>query len=462
MLQKAVNKFSGKMEFTTAGSVLSESEGSAMLAPTNRKTVVLSCFACSPLLGSEPGVGWRWALELSKRYRVIVLTHAHFRTHIELPAYRQLLSEPGRQLEFLYFVPSQFGLHPQIQLNSRVFYTWWQWRVRSVVRALCKATPVDLIHHLTWGTYRFPVFLGGLGPPLVLGPLGGGDVAPQHFYAGLPARERLREGVRALSLGLTRVDPFVQAGLAGAALIFCKTDETLHGIGARHRSRALVAPEIGAPEVPEQVLANWGDPLASSPKTKCVEPCDAPFKLLYAGRLLGMKGVVLLMATLKVLVAQGRQVQLLLAGDGPMRTMMEARVRELDIVSSVKFLGMLPRAELMDLYADADLFFFPSLHDSSGNVVLEAMSRALPVLCLDLGGPKHYVTPESAVVVTTTGLQLDEVVARFAFEITRLMDDRPRLLRMKKAAVAHAQTQTWASKVWGVYRHIERQFEWAE
>lgn len=450
------------MEFTIADSVPSAPEAAAALAPTNRRTVLLSCYACSPLLGSEPGVGWRWALELSKRYRVIVLTHAHFRTHIELPAYSQLLREPGRQLEFVYFVPNQFGLRPQIQLNSRVFYTWWQWRARAVVRALCRATRVDLIHHLTWGTYRFPVFLGGLGAPLVLGPLGGGDVAPQHLYGGLPARERWREGIRALSLGLTRVDPFVQAGLARAALIFCKTDATLQGIGVRHRGRAVVAPEIGAPEVPEKVLADWGGPVVSTADPATGELSKAPFRLLYAGMLTGMKGVVLLLATVRAIVEQGRQVELLVAGDGPMRSMMEARARELGIVSQVKFLGMLPRSELMELYAGADLFFFPSLHDSSGNVVLEAMSRALPVLCLDLGGPKHYVTPESAVVVSTAGLQLNEVVASFANEITQLMDDRQRLFRMKKAAVAHAQTQTWASKVWGVYRQIEHHFEWAE
>lgn len=40
-----------------------------------RRHILLSAYACSPLWGSEPGVGWQWALELSKRHDVTVITH---------------------------------------------------------------------------------------------------------------------------------------------------------------------------------------------------------------------------------------------------------------------------------------------------------------------------------------------------------------------------------------------------
>ena len=49
-----------------------------------RKRVLLSCFACSPIWGSEPGVGWRWLIELAKRHDVELVTHAYFREHLEL------------------------------------------------------------------------------------------------------------------------------------------------------------------------------------------------------------------------------------------------------------------------------------------------------------------------------------------------------------------------------------------
>ena len=51
--------------------------------------------------------------------------------------------------------------------------------------------------------------------------------------------------------------------------------------------------------------------------------------------------------------------------------------------------------KLFDQYQTHDLFVYPSLHDSSGNVVLEALSFGLPVVCLDLGGPAQIVTADS-------------------------------------------------------------------
>jgi glycosyltransferase involved in cell wall biosynthesis len=55
----------------------------------------------------------------------------------------------------------------------------------------------------------------------------------------------------------------------------------------------------------------------------------------------------------------------------------------------------LPQEKLFEQYQTHDLLVYPSLHDSSGNAVLEALSFGLPVVCLDLGGPAQIVTSES-------------------------------------------------------------------
>jgi glycosyltransferase involved in cell wall biosynthesis len=407
-----------------------------------RRTVLLSAFACSPLWGSEPGVGWHWAMELADRHDVIVLTHGYFREHIE----STLINGNPRGLQFHYLTPPSFGLHPHRQLNSRLFYAWWQWLARKRVRALCSTLKVDLLHHLTWGTFRFPTFLGGLGVPLVMGPLGGGDVAPMRLYQGLPLLVRAREGLRAASLLLTRFDPLVRQALAAADLIFCKTDDTRRALPGRHSQRALVATEIGAPEVDLRV--------------RSARVSAQHFKLLYAGRLIGLKGVLLLLGTMKLLQEAGHAVQLQLAGDGPLKPLLQAQTKALGIASQVQFLGALPREQLLDLYGQSDLFFFPSLHDSSGNVVLEALSRGLPVICLDLGGPKHYVTPECGVVVSTAGQSRVQVEQAFADVIAKLIGDPKRLAHMSEQAASYARAQTWQACVSSTYQTIERRLAW--
>ena len=54
------------------------------------------------------------------------------------------------------------------------------------------------------------------------------------------------------------------------------------------------------------------------------------------------------------------------------------------------------RARSAELYRRHHALLYPSLHDSSGNVVLEALFHGLPVVCLDLGGPAEIVDPRAA------------------------------------------------------------------
>ena len=411
---------------------------------SRRRRILLSCFSCSPLWGSEPGVGWNWLKELAKHYDVVLLTHSFFKEHLE----PELCARPIANLELHYCSAPAFGVHPHKQLNSRIFYIWWQWNLARRVKQLIRTQSFDLIHHLTWGTFRFPTFLGRLGVPLVMGPLGGGEVAPMKFYAGLPLKTRVREWVRAMSLHLARLDPLAMWGPRAASLVLCKTEETLRALPASLRARALIAPEIGSPEVD----VSCRRPLSSD--------ANRPFKLLYAGQITGWKGVAFLLHSMSLLVHAGHDVELDMAGSGPLHGYMEKEILRLGLDDRVHLLGMLPRPDLMKLYAQADLFVFPSLHDSSGNVVLESLSRGLPVVCLDLGGPKYYVTPECGTVVSTQGLSRTEVESGLAKAISELMKNPTRRAEMSAAALVQASLQTWESRVINAYELIEKTLSW--
>lgn len=55
-----------------------------MLTKDNKKkTFLMSAYACEPGEGSEPGVGWNWAIELAKKHNVIVITRENNRDKIE-------------------------------------------------------------------------------------------------------------------------------------------------------------------------------------------------------------------------------------------------------------------------------------------------------------------------------------------------------------------------------------------
>lgn len=113
---------------------------------------------------------------------------------------------------------------------------------------------------------------------------------------------------------------------------------------------------------------------------------DGPFHFLSVARLQPKKGLHVLLDACALLKEQGEAFTLTLVGDGPERERLAARARERGILDQVTFCGALPQAEVLPLYARADLFVLPCLiapdgdRDGLPNVILEALASGLPVV----------------------------------------------------------------------------------
>jgi glycosyltransferase involved in cell wall biosynthesis len=77
-------------------------------------------------------------------------------------------------------------------------------------------------------------------------------------------------------------------------------------------------------------------------------------------------------------------VDLVMAGDGPLRDELEARARELKVHERVHFLGI--RTDVPELMRAADAFALTSLSEAASLTLLEAMASALPVIATNVGG----------------------------------------------------------------------------
>ncbi len=401
--------------------------------------ILLSASACSSEWGSEPGVGWRWAETLARDHEVVVLTHKFFEAHL-----RTAPKNPSSNLSYRYISVPTFGLSERVYLNSRLYYVFWQFYCLLYCLRTGLHKDVDLIHHLTLGTFRFPSFLGLLGKPFFMGPLGGGERAPTRLGRSAPLRNRLIERVRICGILFSKFDPGVWLNCLSSTLIFCKTEESRTALPSIFWKKCRIRQEIGI-QMPAQ---------PDSPSPRRNEDSSRPLRALYAGKLIGLKGVHFAIEAVAEARRRGSDVTLTIAGEGPLQAWLVELARKAGVADSVEFLGHLDRASLLTAYADADVFVFPSLHDSSGNVVLEAMGAGLPVICLDLGGPKSFVSETTGFIVGASSMTVAQIPPAIANRLIELASDRPLLQRLSAAAVQRRTDFLWEKQVSRVYDDI--------
>lgn len=155
--------------------------------------------------------------------------------------------------------------------------------------------------------------------------------------------------------------------------------------------------------------------------------------LLHVGRLAVEKDIGTLVAAFRQVHERlGDRVAFAVAGDGPKR----AAVHE--GLPFARHYGFLERNTLANLYADADLFVFPSPTETCGLVALEAMAAGLPVIASDQGGVQENVRPGLNGLLVAAGN-----AEAFAGAIEWLCRDAGQRAAMAQAARAFAVPRDW-------------------
>ncbi len=109
--------------------------------------------------------------------------------------------------------------------------------------------------------------------------------------------------------------------------------------------------------------------------------------VLYVGRLAAEKNLELAIAAFQSIRRARPDARLILVGDGPMTSRLRARH------PAFVYCGMRQGEDLAAHYASADLFLFPSLTETFGNVVLEAMASGLAMAAFDYAAARAHVEP---------------------------------------------------------------------
>ncbi|WP_167555364.1 glycosyltransferase family 4 protein [Gottfriedia acidiceleris] len=117
--------------------------------------------------------------------------------------------------------------------------------------------------------------------------------------------------------------------------------------------------------------------------------------LLYVGRLIKLKGLDLLFRAISKIE---KEYTLTIVGEGEEKEKLINLCKELQIDQKVSFLGYKEGKELRELYANADLFIFPSLNDCFGLVLIEALCAELPLLTSKYAGASYDVIKDNGYI----------------------------------------------------------------
>ncbi len=405
--------------------------------------VLLSAYACEPDRGSEPEVGWRWAVELAGLgYQVWVLTRANNRAAIE----RGLASRaPVPGLHFVYYdLPGWARWWKKGGRGVRLYYVLWQWGAYRLARRLHAAQGFDRVHHLTFGVARHPSFMGGLGIPFAFGPVGGGERAPWRLRRGYGWRGWMLDGLRDGANALARLDPMMRRTFHQAELILLRTPDSRRLVPKPDRAKIRVQLEIGA------------DMPVISAVTKTTSREGDEFRVLYAGRLIYWKGLHLGLRGFAALARGRAGARLTVVGQGEAEGRLRRDAATLGIADRITWRPWTDRDRLAAAYRAHDVLLFPSLHDSGGSVVLEALAHGLPVICLDLGGPGLIVGRECGRVVATKGRGAAEVADGLGRALIELAEDPALRSTLAAGARRRAREFDWRAQVARVYPPIAR------
>ncbi len=409
---------------------------------SSKLRVLLIAEACNPTWTSVPLVAYSQAKALAVRddLDVTLVTHVRNRESLE--------SDPIADFAHLHFIDNEFVARPffrvgewlrggsQLSWTTSTAVAWPAYVVfekmvhRRFGRDL-RAHSFDLIHRITPLTPTVGSPLASMTTvPMLIGPLNGGLPWPAD-YPDLRKRER-EWLVRARKI--YRWLPYYRSTYRHARGVIAGSRHTASEIPTWFKGRRYYLPENGFDPERMPLSEGWNPP----------EP-GKRFRFVTVGRLVPYKGFDLILQAIAQSPELRRDAELVIIGDGPSRSALEAQAAELGIAPIITFTRWIEHAKLQEYLRRAQVFAFPSLREFGGGVVVEAMACGLPPIVVNYGGPGEIASDECGICLPMAPRK--ELVDRLSEAMVTLLRDQDLCRRLSSAGIEKARCRfAWSQK----------------
>lgn len=391
-------------------------------------SILINAYACSPNMGSEPGMAWNWCINLAKYCELHIITEGEFSDKIEaiIPTLPQ-----GKNMHF-YYNPVSEEVRKMCwnQGDWRFYrhYRKWQWKVYEMACTIIKEHHIDIIHQLNMIGFREPGYLWKIeNIPFVWGPVDAKDKFPIAFLQGAKLKSKLIMRLKNCLTGIQlHYSSRVKQATMKATVVLSASSES--------RKTFKKYFDIDTPLLNETGCYPQSYPMNN--KTK-----KDTFDLLWVGKLDFRKQLSLAIQTLAQL--NDKQIKLHIVGNGNPTTYQQ-QASSLNVESSCIWHGSVSHREVQSLMQQADIFFFTSVAEGTPHVVLEAINNSLPVVCFDVCGQGDSVNESIGIKIPLSNPS--QSVTDFVQAIQKLKNNKPLLLQMSANCKVRQEELSWDNK----------------
>ena len=362
--------------------------------------IIISAYRCDPYDFSEAYSSFHWLEILLSKHQITLLTTESNKVNIE--KYYSPKSFPS--LTIIPFSDNYPGrsnrfLHQTLKLG----YFFFNQKIEAFLKKNKSIVhTANLLFHRSPQSFRYFSALRKYDKPFVLGPLEGG-LKPASELKNYFSKESSRFKLRNLDKWLLK-QTIYQEQFEKASKIFISLDYMLDIIDEKFHNKTIQIFNTG-------INCNEWVPNGSTKNNEIIQ-------VLFVGTLTRYKGCELAIRALSSAYLKNVNLVFNIVGRGEEEAFLKQLARELNVQDKVVFHGFIPRAQIKTFYDRADIFCFPTLKEAAGNVLLEAMSCAIPIITVNTGGPKYMCSDKGCIKLPIQPMsEMTESIAKALYSL---------------------------------------------
>lgn len=402
-------------------------------------SILINAYACSPNMGSEPGMAWNWCVNLAKYSELHIITEGEFRNEIEaaLPTLPQ-----GKNMHF-YYNPVSEKIRKmcwnQGDWRFYKYYKEWQWKTYLIAKDICKENHINILHQLNMIGFREPGYLWKIPDiPFVWGPVDAKESFPLAYLEGASLKTKLFIQLKnAITKWQLQHAKRVRLAVKRASCVISASSNSQQAFKKYY--------QIDSPLLNETGCYIQEHPIIDKSKKEY-------FDILWVGKLDFRKQLSL--ALRSIAATKNPHIKLHIVGGGN-NFMYQTLAKELGIENQCKWYGAISHEEVQTIMQKSDIFFFTSVAEGTPHVVLEAISNNLPVVCFDTCGQGDSINEKVGRKIKLSNPNLSS--QQFAMILNELENNRDMLKEMSENCKERQKELSWdrkAQQMIGLYQKI--------